>query len=113
MQINKRNQLDIIVLGLVSSPISQCCSLNGGPRFVASIAFGARIVLSRGAIPFEAKGSIKINATAKGKRGVLSILAPKSVVVPRVRITIGVERWHKNNVVLFEQFSHARKFTVP
>ncbi|KAB8349704.1 hypothetical protein FH972_023719 [Carpinus fangiana] len=77
-----------------------------------SVILRARVAGTRRAVPAEVEAAVEVDAVTERQRCGLSVLAPQSVAVPRVEISIGVERWNKDPVKMFKHLGHCRRLSI-
>ena len=106
MEIQEAHDLGVIVLSLISSPISEPPRLDTFKRVITSKTFRARIAFRRVTIPLKAIGAIKVHTLTETQGSLLPVLAPQTVILPGVDVSIGVECRNKYPVEFLQELGY-------
>ena len=112
MQIQKRDDLDVVIRRLVPDPVGESQRFDAFKRLLTRKGLGTRIARRVLAAPLEAKRTIEVEALAEAQVRLLSVLTPQAVRLPCVNVAVRVEGGDKHPVKVLDELRHRFGFSV-
>ena len=112
MKVEEPCDFDVVIFSLIANPIRKAARFNSLERTFPGETLRTWTVPRGLAVPFEAVCAVEVEAFAESECGLLAVLTPKAVILPRVDIAVRVEGWNEYPVISFEELGHGLGFAV-